>query len=84
MEAIVIDTRDAAVRRQFFLSGLLDLRHELKLTWSMAGNMFTNPQLRVTQAGNRAESRLYALNDYAQTSTGRLQLVADVCRDFSQ
>jgi hypothetical protein len=69
---------------QFFLSGLLDLGHELKLTWSMAGNMYTDPQLRVTQAGNRAESRLYALNDYAQTSTGRLQLVEDVRRDFSQ
>jgi len=50
-----MDTRDAGVRLQFFLSGLQDLRHELKLTWSMAGNMFTNPQLRVTQAGNRAD-----------------------------
>ena len=62
-------------RIPFFLAGLLDLGHELKLTWSMAGNMYTDPQLSVTHARHPSESRLYRLNDYPHSSIGRLQLV---------
>ena len=71
-------------RIPFFLAGLLKLGHELKLTWSMAGNMYTDPQLSVTHARHPSESRLYRLNDYPHSSIGRAQFVADVRRDFGQ
>jgi hypothetical protein len=83
-QEIVIATDHEGDRILFFLSGVLELRRELALTWSIAGNMYTDPQLTVTHPRHPSESRRYRLNDYEHSSAGRAQFVADVRRDFGQ